>query len=47
MLKLTSHPVRITIYEGEDGPQRKSMNVLDFVEAGRFGMVTGKVGKKE
>jgi hypothetical protein len=40
--------------EGEDGPletapdpQRKSMNAVDFVKAGRPGMVVGKVGKKE
>jgi len=50
----TCHPVRIAIYEGEDGPletapdpQRKSMNVVDFVKAGRPNMVHGKVGKKE
>ena len=50
----TCYPVRIAIFEGEDGPletapdpQRKSMNVVDFVKAGRPGMVTGKVGKKE
>ena len=50
----TCHPVRIAIFEGKDGPletapdpQRKSMNAVDFVKAGRPGMVTGKVGKKE
>ena len=50
----TCYPVRIAIYEGEDGPletapdpQRKTMNAVDFVKAGRPDMVTGKVGKKE
>ena len=40
--------------EGEDGPietapdpQRKSMNAVDFVKAGRPGMVIGMVGKNE
>jgi len=49
----TCWPVRIAIYEGEDGPletapdpQKKSANAVDFVKAGRPGMVTGKVGKK-
>ena len=49
--KCTCRPVRIAIYEGEDGPletapdpQRKSMNAVDFVKAGRPGMVKGKVG---
>lgn len=50
----TCYPVRIAIFEGEDGqletapdPQRKSMNAVDFVKAGRPGMVHGKVGKKQ
>ena len=50
----TCYPVRIAIYEGEEGPletapdpERKTMNAVDFVKAGRPGMVTGKVGKKE
>ena len=50
----TCYPVRLAIYEGEDGPletapdpHRKSMNAVDFIKAGRPGMVTGKVGKKE
>jgi uncharacterized protein YcgI (DUF1989 family) len=49
----TCYPVRIAIYEGEDGPletaldpERQSMNAVDFVKAGRPGMVHGKVGKK-
>jgi uncharacterized protein YcgI (DUF1989 family) len=48
----TCYPVRIAIYEGADGPletapdpQRKTMNAVDFVKAGRPDMVTGKVGK--
>ena len=48
------HPLRIAIYEGAEGPletapdpQRKTMNAVDFVKAGRPGMVHGKVGKKE
>jgi len=50
----TCYPVRVAIFEGEDGPletapdpERKTMNAVDFVKAGRPGMVTGKVGKKE
>ncbi len=50
----TCYPVRIAIYEGEDGPLetapdpgRKSMNAVDFIKAGRPGMVTGKVGRKD
>jgi len=50
----TSYPIKIAIYEGEDGPletapdpQRKSMNAVDFNLAGRPGLVTGKVGTKE
>ena len=50
----TCYPVRIAIYEGEDGPletapdpQRKTMNAVDFNLAGRPGMVTGKVGTKK
>jgi hypothetical protein len=50
----TCYPVRIAIYEGVDGPletaldpKHKSMNAVDFVKAGRPGMVVGKVGKKE
>ena len=49
-----SHPLRIAIYEGAEGPletapdpQRKTMNAVDFVKAGRPGMVHGKVGEKE
>ncbi len=52
--KYVSHPIRVAIYEGEDGPletapdpQRKTMNAVDFVLAGRPGMVTGVVGEKE
>jgi uncharacterized protein YcgI (DUF1989 family) len=48
------YPVRIAIYEGEDGPletapdpERKTMNAVDFVKAGRPGMVVGKIGKKD
>jgi hypothetical protein len=47
----TCYPVRIAIYEGADGPletapdpERKTMNAVDFVKAGRPGMVVGKVG---
>ena len=50
----TCYPIRLAIYEGEDGPletapdpHRKSMNAVDFVKAGRPNMVVGKVGKKE
>jgi uncharacterized protein YcgI (DUF1989 family) len=50
----TCWPVRIAIFEGEDGPletapdpQKKSANAVDFLKAGRPGMVVGKVGKKE
>jgi uncharacterized protein YcgI (DUF1989 family) len=50
----TCYPVRVAIYEGEDGPletvpdpQRKTMNAVDFVKAGRPGMVHGKVGTKK
>ena len=50
----TCYPVRIAIYEGEDGPletapdpQRKTMNAVDFNLAGRPGMVIGKVGTQE
>ena len=50
----TCYPVRIAIYEGEDGPletapdpERKTMNAVDFDKAGRPGMEVGKVGKKE
>ena len=52
--KYTCYPVRIAIYEGEDGPletapepQRGTMNAVDFVLAGKPGMVTGKIGGKE
>ena len=48
----TSWPVRVAIYEGPDGPletapdpQRKTMNAVDFIKAGRPGMVVGKVGR--
>jgi len=51
---LTCWPLKYAIYEGADGPletapdrELKSMNVVDFVMAGRPGMVTGAVGKKE
>lgn len=54
MENCTCYPVRIAIFEGEDGPLetapdpgRKSMNAVDFVKAGWPGMVTGKVGKKD
>jgi uncharacterized protein YcgI (DUF1989 family) len=50
----TCYPIRLAIYEGEDGPLEtapdpgnKSMNAIDFIKAGRPGMVTGKVGKKD
>jgi hypothetical protein len=49
----TCYPVRIAIYEGEDGPletapdpQRKTANAVDFNLAGRPNMVVGKVGNK-
>ena len=47
----TCYPVKIAIFEGEDGPLEtapdpghKSMNAVDFIKAGRPGMVQGKVG---
>ena len=47
----TCYPVRVAIYEGEDAPletapdpERQSANAVDYVLAGRPGMVTGKVG---
>jgi uncharacterized protein YcgI (DUF1989 family) len=50
----TCYPVRVAIYESEDGPfetapdpQRKTKNAVDFNLAGRPGMVTAKVGKKD
>ena len=46
-------PWRVAIYEGEDGPletapdpQHKTMDAIDFIKAGRPGMVTGKIGEK-
>ena len=52
--EFTSYPVRVAIYEGADGPletapdpQRKSMEVVDFVKAGRPGMITGKIGEPQ
>ncbi len=50
---LTCWPLKYAIYEGADGPLEtvtdpalKSMNAVDFVKAGRPGMVTGAVGTK-
>jgi uncharacterized protein YcgI (DUF1989 family) len=50
----TSYPVRVAIYEGPNGPldsapdpQRQTMNAVDFVKAGRPGMVTGDVGSAD
>ena len=50
----TCYPVRIAIYEGEDGPletapdpHRKSANAVEFVKAGWPDMVVGKTGRKE
>ncbi len=50
----TCYPFRYAIYEGADGPLEtaadpglKSTEAVDYVMAGRPGMVTGKVGKKE
>ncbi len=50
----TCYPVRVAIYEGEDGPletapdpQQQSANAVDYVLAGRPGMVTGKIGSKD
>ena len=52
--KITSYPVRLAIYEGADAPletapdpQRKSMEVVDFIKKGRPGMITGKIGKPQ
>ena len=50
----TCYPVRIAIFEGEDGPletvpdpQRKTANAVDFNLASRPGMVMGKVDRKK
>ncbi len=50
---LTCWPLKYAIYEGADGPletapdpELKSMNAVDFVMAGRPGLVTGAVGTK-
>jgi uncharacterized protein YcgI (DUF1989 family) len=50
----TCWPLKYAIYEGADGsletaadPELKSTEAVDWVMAGRPGMVTGKVGKKE
>ena len=47
-------PWRVAIYEGEDGPlettpdpQQKTWDAIEFLKAGRPGMVTGKVGRKQ
>ena len=51
---MVCYPVRIAIYEGKDGPLetapdpgRQTANAVDFIKAGRPGMVVGKVGKNE
>ena len=51
---MVCYPMRIAMYEGEDGPLetapdpgRQTANAVDFIKAGRPGMVVGKVGKKE
>ena len=49
-----NHPIRVSIWEGEDGPletapdpQQKSWDAVDFIKAGRPGMVTGVVGEEQ
>ena len=50
----TCYPMKVAIYEGADGPLEtapdpglKSTEAVDYILAGRPGMVVGKVGKKE
>ena len=52
--EFTSYPMRVAIYEGADAPletapdpQRKSMDVVDFIKKGRPGMITGKIGEPQ
>ena len=52
--QFTSYPLRLAIYEGKDAPletapdpQRKSMEVVDFIKKGRPGMLTGKIGESQ
>lgn len=49
----TCYPIRMAIYEGADGPletapdpELKSTEAVDYILAGRPGMVTGKIGTK-
>ena len=50
----TCYPYKYAIYEGADepletapNPELKSMEAVDFVLAGRPGMVTGRIGRKQ
>ncbi len=52
--KQVNFPLRYAIYEGVDGPletipdpKRKSMDAIDFIKAGRPGLVTGVVGEEQ
>ena len=51
---ISNYPVTYKIFEGEDGPletapdpAQKTMNAIDFIKAGRPGMVTGKTITEE
>ncbi len=53
MVDWVSWPVKVQILEGKDGPletipepERKSMRSIDFIKAGKPGMLKGKVGDK-
>ena len=48
------YPIRVAIYEGADGPletapdpQMKSLDAVDWVKAGRPGMVIGEIGEPQ
>ncbi len=50
----TCYPIKVQIYEGADGPletalapQLKSTEAIDYIKAGRPGMVTGKIGEPQ
>ncbi len=52
--EFNNYPLKVAIYEGEDGPLEttpdpglQSQNVVDFVKAGRPGMVVGKTITEE
>ena len=49
-----NHPIRVSIWEGADSPletapdpQRKSSDAVDWIMAGRPGMVHGKIGEEQ